>query len=53
MNLDTNDLIRKYLPEVKKIKEGLKGNWSCMASAKAEKVLGFHARHTWEKYLSI
>jgi len=51
MNLDTNELIRKYLPEVKKVKEGRKGNWSCVDSAKAEKMLGFRARHTWEKHL--
>jgi len=51
MNVPTYDLIRQYLPGVKKVKEGLQGNWSGVDSTKAQKTLGFEARHAWENYL--
>lgn len=47
----TDELIRRYLPGTKKVKEGLKGNWSGVDSTKAQKVLGFKAQHVWENYL--
>ncbi len=51
MSQPTDDLIRQYLPGVKKAKEGLKGNWSGVDSSKAQKLLGFKAQHVWENYL--
>ena len=52
INQPTEDLIKKYLPGVKNIKPRLKGNWSGVDSAKARKILGFKAKHQWDKYLS-
>jgi len=51
MNRPTDDLIRQYLPGVKKMKEGLEGNWSGVDSTKAQTKLGFKAQHVWENYL--
>jgi len=50
MKEPTKNLIERYLPEVKSIKEGLTGNWSGIDSSKAETLLGFGAEHVWEKY---
>ena len=49
----TVDLIEKYIPGVKRAEEGLTGNWSGMDSSKAKSLLGFKAKHTWEKYLTL
>ncbi len=51
MNRETNELIREYAPEVKGVRQGLKGNWSTMDSSKAERILGITAQHVWEIYL--
>jgi nucleoside-diphosphate-sugar epimerase len=51
VNRPTDELIREYLPGVKKIKQNLKANWSGVDSSKAEKMLGFRAQHVWEKYI--
>jgi nucleoside-diphosphate-sugar epimerase len=47
----TDDLMRRYLPDVKKARPELTGNWSGVDSTKARELLGFHARHVWENYL--
>jgi len=51
MKEPTKNLIQRYLPGVKSIKEGLTSNWSCIDSSKAETLLRFKAQHVWEKYL--
>ena len=51
MKEPTKNLIQRYLPEVKSIKEDLTSNWSGIDSSKAETLLGFRAQHVWEKYL--
>ena len=48
----TDDLMRRYLPGMKKSQPYLKGNWSGVDSTKARDLLGFQARHVWENYLS-
>lgn len=53
MREPTDDLIRRYVPGVHKTKETLTGNWSGMDSTKAEALLGFIARHKWERYLTL
>lgn len=53
MKEPTDELIQKYIPGVKKAKKGLGGNWSGMDSSAAETLLGFKAKHTWEKYLTL
>lgn len=53
MREPTDELIQKYIPGVKKAKKGLTGNWSGMDSSAAETLLGFKAKHTWEKYLTL
>jgi nucleoside-diphosphate-sugar epimerase len=50
MRQPTDDLLRQYLPGVKKNKNELVGNWSGMDSSKAERILGFRAQHVWERY---
>lgn len=52
MREPTDDLIQKYIPGVTKAKKNLAGNWSGMNSSKAETLLGFNAKHTWEKYVT-
>jgi len=47
----TADLVQRYVPGVKRLKEGLAGNWSGLEATKAERVLGWRARHRWEDYL--
>lgn len=51
MREPTDDLLKQYLPSVKKNKNGLVGNWSGMDSSKAERILGFRAQHVWERYI--
>jgi nucleoside-diphosphate-sugar epimerase len=46
----TEALVRRYLPSVP-IREGFSGNWSGLDSAKAERLLGFRARHRWQDVL--
>ena len=48
MREPTDDLLKQYLPSVKKNNAGLVGNWSGMDSGKAARVLGFRAQHVWE-----
>jgi nucleoside-diphosphate-sugar epimerase len=45
----TEDLIRRYLPKVKSIRAGLQGTWCGYDTKKAETVLGFRARHLFNK----
>ena len=52
MKEPTDELIEKYWPSVKKADPELTGNWSGVNSAKAERMLGFTAKHLWEHYLS-
>ena len=47
----TDDLMRRYLPDVKKARPELTGNWSGVDSTKARELLGFQAIHVWENYL--
>jgi nucleoside-diphosphate-sugar epimerase len=51
MTQPTDELKKEYFPTTKKTDPGLMGNWSGVNSAKAEKLLGFKARHAWEDYL--
>lgn len=50
MREPTDDLLKQYLPGVRKNKNG-SGNWSGMDSSKAERILGFRAEHVWERYI--
>ncbi len=45
MKEPTEELVRRYLPQVKIIKSGLNDNWCGYDAAKAEAVLGFRAEH--------
>jgi nucleoside-diphosphate-sugar epimerase len=47
----TDELMRLYLPDVKKAMPDLKGNWSGVNSGKAQELLCFEAKHVWENYL--
>jgi nucleoside-diphosphate-sugar epimerase len=49
----TDDLMAKYFPQAQKRNPALTGNWSGVSTAKSERILGFKARHSWEKYLTI
>jgi nucleoside-diphosphate-sugar epimerase len=51
MREPTDELLKQFLPEVKKNGNGLVGNWSGMNSSKAERMLGFRAQHVWERYI--
>jgi nucleoside-diphosphate-sugar epimerase len=53
MREPTDELMKRFVPGVKKSKPELGRNWSGMDSTKAEALLGFRAEHTWEKYLTI
>lgn len=48
MREPTRDLVRRYFPEVKELRRDDASNWSGLDSTRAEKELGFRARHTWE-----
>jgi nucleoside-diphosphate-sugar epimerase len=50
MREPTDDLLKQYLPGVRKNKNG-SGNWSGMDSSRAERILGFRAEHVWERYI--
>jgi len=51
MREPTDELLKRYLPTVKKREGRLVGNWSGMDSSKAERMLGFRAQHVWERYI--
>ncbi len=48
----TAELVQRYVPGVKRLKDGLQGNWAGMAATKAARALGWRAQHRWEDYLS-
>jgi nucleoside-diphosphate-sugar epimerase len=52
MREPTDELLKHYLPTVKKKRHRLVGNWSGMDSSKAERILGFRAQHVWERYIA-
>jgi nucleoside-diphosphate-sugar epimerase len=51
MREETDELLKRYLPNVQKRQSQLTGNWSGMDSRKAERIFGFRAQHVWEKYV--
>lgn len=51
MREPTEELISRYLPGLKQIKEGFSGTWGGLNATKAEESLGFKAEHVWQKYL--
>ncbi len=51
MREPTEELIRRYLPDLPRIKPGLSGNWSGLDPARAQRVLGFRAEHLMERYV--
>lgn len=51
MRQPTDELMRVYLPGVKKARQDLNGNWSGVNSTRAQELLGFEAKHVWENYL--
>ena len=51
MTQPTLELIRKYLPQGAKIKQVSGTHWSCVDSAKAQRILGFKPSHVWQDYL--
>ena len=53
MREPTDELIQRFVPGVRKAKNGLNGNWSGLDSSRAEAMLGFEAKHTWERYLTL
>jgi nucleoside-diphosphate-sugar epimerase len=48
----TLELVSRYLPSGAKIKETSGTHWSCVDSAKAQRVLNFKPKHVWQHYLS-
>lgn len=51
MREPTTELVERYVPPGARLREGLRDNWSAMDSRKAERVLGFRARHTWQQHV--
>jgi nucleoside-diphosphate-sugar epimerase len=51
MREPTDELIRRYVPDLPRTKPGLSGNWSGLDPTKAERVLGFRAEHLMERYV--
>jgi len=49
MREPTDELLSRYLPSVRKKRHDLVDKWSGMDSGKAEQLLGFRARHVWER----
>lgn len=45
MDTPTRELVERYLPQVKRVRNGLQGNWCGYDMAKAETKLGFRAKH--------
>jgi nucleoside-diphosphate-sugar epimerase len=48
MREPTADLLRRYVPDLPRIKDGFEGNWAGMDPGKAARVLGFRAAHLME-----
>jgi nucleoside-diphosphate-sugar epimerase len=53
MRQPTDELLRQFLPTMRKMRIELTGNWSGVDSSKAERELGFHAEHIWERHLTL
>ena len=51
MTQPTLELIRNYLPQGAKVKQVSGTHWSCVDSAKAQRILGFKPSHVWQDYL--
>lgn len=49
----TLELVKKYLPKGAKIKKVAGTHWSCVASGKARRMLGFKPEHVWQNYLKV
>lgn len=45
METPTRELVERYLPQVKSVRDGLQGNWCGYDTTKAEGLLGFRAKH--------
>ena len=45
MDTPTRELVERYLPQVKKVRGDLEGNWCGYDTTKAEGLLGFRAKH--------
>jgi nucleoside-diphosphate-sugar epimerase len=52
MREPTGDLIRKYFPGLKDIRNPENKNWSGVNSDRAWRELNFRAAHVWERYLT-
>jgi nucleoside-diphosphate-sugar epimerase len=52
MKTPTAELVKQFYSATE-IRSGLVGNQALVSSAKAEKVLGFHALYTWEMYYQV
>jgi nucleoside-diphosphate-sugar epimerase len=48
MDAPTEDLVRRYLPGVERLKPGLQGNWCGYDTRKAALMLDFRARHLFQ-----
>ena len=44
MDMPTRELVQRYLPQVKRVRDDLEGNWCGYATEKAVAILGFRAR---------
>ncbi|HWO41976.1 MAG TPA: NAD(P)-dependent oxidoreductase [Candidatus Eisenbacteria bacterium] len=51
MREPTAELIRRFIPDLKRVNEGVTENWSGLDSSKAQKVLGLRCEHLWQDYL--
>jgi nucleoside-diphosphate-sugar epimerase len=45
MDTPTRELVERYLPEVKRMRDGLEGNWCGYDTTKAAGLLGFRPKH--------
>jgi nucleoside-diphosphate-sugar epimerase len=45
MDTPTRELVERYLPEVKRMRDGLEGNWCGYDTTKAAALLGFRPKH--------
>ena len=45
MNVPTDELLQRYLPNVRCIRKSSKDNWAGYDTSKAERMLGFRAAH--------
>ena len=53
MKEPTEELVQRFLPDLKNTKKGLRENWSGLDSSKAERTLGFKAEHVWQRYVDV